>query len=105
MFRLLIQEDDHGPDFIFGQEVLPGRHGRVPRSPLVGKARTAFRDPPEYEALGELCDGSAALEIRWGRIEAMSVVPLPVEAVTVTGQTALIVDALPLFVVLLQGAL
>ena len=35
----------------------------------------------------------------------MSVVPLPVEAVTVTGQTALIVDALPLFVVLRQGAL
>ena len=72
--------------------------------PFIGEPWPPLRDAPENEGFNELRDRADVLEAQGGRIESMSVMPLAVEAVTMAGQAVLIVDALPFFVVLLQGS-
>src|SRR5438552_590282 len=46
--RLIVQEQDHGPDLALGEEILPFGHRGIPRRALARQAGTAFRDPPEH---------------------------------------------------------
>src|SRR5690606_22863614 len=91
---LLVQEHRDGPDLLRREEVLPRRHRRAPWSALAGQPGSALRDSPEHEALGELRDGAAALELEGRRIERVGVVSAAIERVAVAGQAVLVVDAL-----------
>src|SRR6266576_1617974 len=94
--RLIVQEQDHRPDFALREEILPLRHRRVPRRALARQPGAALGHAPEHEALGELRDGAVVLEVGRKRIEAGREVPQTVEVVAVTRQAVPVVDALPL---------
>src|SRR6266480_6070337 len=94
--RLLVQEQDHRPDFPLRQEVLPHRHRRVPGRALARQPRTPLRDAPEHEALGELRNRAVVLEVRGERVEAGSEVSLAVEVVAMTRETVPVVDVFAL---------
>src|SRR5437016_9010001 len=93
---LIVQEQDHRPDFALLEEILPLRHRRVPRRALARQPGAALGHAPEHEALGELRDGAVVLEVGRKRIEAGREVPLTVEVVAVTRQAVPVIDALPL---------
>src|SRR5688572_26712543 len=93
--RLVVQEQDHGPDLALGEEVLPCGHRRVPGRALARQTGPPLGDPPEHEALRQLRDGAVVLEVRGQRAEAGRVLALAVEMVAVTGKAVLVVDARP----------
>src|SRR5688500_102857 len=92
--RLLVEEDDHRPDLVGGEEALPRRHGRVPGRSLARQAGPALRDAPEDVALGELRDRARVVEGERRRAEAVAEVSRAVEQVAVAGEAVLVVDPL-----------
>src|SRR5712691_345523 len=77
------------------EEVLPGRHRRIPWRALTRQAGPALGDAPEYEAFRQLRDRAVVLEIERDRVETVGVVALTVEMIAVAGNAILVVHAPP----------
>src|SRR5687768_18278826 len=93
---LLVEEEDHRPNLLLRQKILPGGHRRIPGAAFARQSGPALGDPPEHEALGQLRDGAVVLEVRGQRIEARGVWALSVEMVAVARHAVLVVDPVPL---------
>src|SRR4030065_1687716 len=71
---VVVNKEYHLPDLVFGQFILPRRHGRKLRGGLGGQARPALDHPPENIRLGKLGDGVATGKGQRGRVERVGVV-------------------------------
>src|SRR5207245_5881980 len=91
---LIVQDHDHQPDLPLRQEVLPPRHGGIPRRALARQPRAALRHAPEDEALRELRDRAVVLKVRRDRIEPGGEMPLAVQVIAVAREAVPVVDAL-----------
>src|SRR3989338_10487949 len=78
---IVIQEQNHLTYLIFGQEVLPDRHGRNPRSGFFRQSRATGGDTPEQEGFLQLCDGTHVLEVKRRGVQARSIRSLAVQSV------------------------
>src|SRR4030065_851772 len=67
------------PDLVFGQFILPRRHGRELRGGLGGQARPALDHPPENIRLGKLGDGVGPGKGQRGGVERVGVVAASVQ--------------------------
>src|SRR3990172_11030550 len=88
----VIEVDDHLPDLVLGEPILPCGHHRVPGCGLLWKAGTPFGNPPEEERFGEHGDGAGVREVGRRRVEDVSEVTGAVKIVAVTVHTVLDVD-------------
>src|SRR5262245_48225500 len=97
-----VDVQDNLPDLIFREEILPHRHGRVPRVGLGWQAWTSLGDAPEDIRLLQLGDRANVHEVRRRRDEAVSEMARAVQIVAVAGETILKVDGFPLIGILWQ---
>src|SRR3989344_62379 len=86
---VIVEEQDHLPDLVLGEKVLPHRHGGNPRCRLLRQAGAAGGDAPEQVRLLELGDGADVLEAERHRVEARGVGTPAVELAAVAGVAVL----------------
>src|SRR5678815_2124360 len=67
--RVPVLEQNHLPDFIDRQVLLPGRHDRSPGEAFVGQSDSTLRHTPEDECFLELGNRSRIREVCRDRVE------------------------------------
>ena len=92
MAGIVVQVEDHLPDLLLAEKVLPYRHRGYPGRRFFRQSRSARSDAPEQEGFLQLGNGTHILEIQRYRIQAFGIRSLAVQFVAVTELAVLDVD-------------
>ena len=92
----IVEKEDRFPDLLFLQELLPGRHGRVPGSRFFGKPRAPLGNPPEEIRVAQDRDRSLVGEVGRDRVQPVHEHAVGGHVVAVAEDAVPVVDLAPI---------